>query len=344
MLYKDALLREIDSRKSLFYDPYYKSAPDNLYIGGGSPSLAPLEFFEQILPSFGGSSGFSEFTVEVNPDDINMEYARGLRALGVNRISMGVQSFDDAHLKWMNRRHTAGQARDAFEILRKAGFENISIDLIFGYNPHFGKSLQVDYDTLWRVWKSDIAQAVALSPEHISAYQMGIEEEALLGQKDLQGEYSEPEDDFCAKEYCYLQESLDSAGYSQYEISNFSLPGRESVHNSAYWRRVPYLGFGPGAHSFWGDIRRWNKSDLGIYLKGEDYFEQETLTQEDMRVEKVFLGLRSSQGLLLEPDLGLEQGVVERYLSDGTLILKGERLYLSPEKYFISDSIIKELI
>lgn len=343
MLYKDALLREIDSRKSFFSDPCFRSAPNTLYIGGGTPSLAPLEFFEQLFSALGGASQFSELTVEVNPDDINRDYAAGLKGLGVNRISMGVQSFEDSHLKWMNRRHSAAQAREAFEILREAGFENISIDLIFGYNPHFGKDSSVDYDSLWRVWQRDIESALELAPEHISAYQMGIEDEALLGQKEQQGEYFEPDDEFCARQYRYLQETLSERGYNQYEISNFSLDGKESVHNSAYWRRVPYLGFGPGAHSFWGETRRWNKSDMGLYLKGTDYFEQETLSDEDVLVERVFLGLRCSQGLLYD-GLELDKDKVAKFIADGSLVCTGDRLYLSPEKYFVSDSIIRELI
>lgn len=343
-LYKDALLREIDSRKGFFSEQQFISAPNTLYIGGGTPSLAHIGLWREVSDKLSALFPFEEFTVEVNPDDVTPEYARGLRSIGVDRISMGVQSFNDNHLRWMNRRHTAQEAIGAFDILRSAGFENISLDLIFGYNPHFGKNLRVDYPSLWEVWKQDIRTILKLAPEHISAYQMGIEEDALLGKKDLQGEYTGPEDDFCAREYEYLQEQMDRGGYLQYEISNFSLKGKESVHNSAYWKRVPYLGFGPGAHSFYENIRRWNHPDLGLYLKGVDYFEEESLTREDVFIEKVFLGLRSAGGLSVDSGMELNRVALEKFLSEGVLIRRGDFLYLSPQKYFISDSIIRELI
>ena len=344
MLYKEALLREMDSRRGFFSDSLTGKAPNTLYIGGGTPSLAPLRFFEDVLAKLSYLQPFEEFTVEVNPDDIALDYAKGLKSLGVNRISMGVQSFNDAHLRWMNRRHSARQAREAFDTLREAGFENISIDLIFGYYPYFGKDIKVDYPYLWREWKEDIKSAIALSPEHISAYQMGIEEDAVLGQKEGTGEYTPPSDDFCADLYKYMQEELSKWGYLQYEISNFSKPGKHSIHNSAYWKRVPYIGFGPGAHSFIGDIRRWNRPDLASYLKGTDYFEEERLTQEDVFIEKVFLGLRSAEGLYVDSGMELNREALEKFLSEGVLIRKGDFLYLSPQKYFISDAIIRQLI
>jgi oxygen-independent coproporphyrinogen-3 oxidase len=177
--------------------------------------------------------------------------------------------------------------------------------------------------------------------KHVSAYILKIEEGTFFHKK--RESLILPDDDETSDLYMTAVDALSEAGFRQYEISNFSLDGKESVHNSAYWRRVPYLGFGPGAHSFWGETRRWNKSDMGLYLKGTDYFEQETLTAEDVLVEKVFLGLRCSQGLLYE-GLGLDRDKVAKFIADGSLVCTGDRLYLSPEKYFVSDSIIRELI
>lgn len=216
-------------------------APDTLYIGGGTPSVLPLPVLEDIVGSLGPSE-YEEFTIEVNPDDIvsgGPEYVSGLRRLGVNRVSMGVQSFDDGILKWMNRRHDAAGAREAFRLLRACGFDNISIDLIFGLS-------QLSADA----WADTVLAALALEPEHISAYQLSIEEDSALERMVADGRYVEASDEQCRSQYDALCRILADAGYVHYEISNWARPGRKAVHNSAYWRRVPYVGLGPGAHSF----------------------------------------------------------------------------------------------
>ena len=216
-------------------------APDTLYIGGGTPSVLPLPVLEDIVGCL-GPSDYEEFTIEVNPDDIvsgGPEYVSGLRRLGVNRVSMGVQSFDDGILKWMNRRHDAAGAREAFRLLRACGFDNISIDLIFGLS-------QLSADA----WADTVLAALALEPEHISAYQLSIEEDSALERMVADGRYVEASDEQCRSQYDALCRMLAEAGYVHYEISNWARPGREAVHNSAYWLRVPYVGLGPGAHSF----------------------------------------------------------------------------------------------
>ena len=216
-------------------------ATDTLYIGGGTPSVLPLIAFRRILDALGGGRAYSEFTVEVNPEDIvekGAEYASGLRALGVNRISMGVQSLDDGLLRWMNRRHDADGARKAFRILREAGFDNISVDVIFGIS-------RPDAGTLART----LDELISWGPEHVSAYQLSIEEDSALEKMVADGRYTEASDEQCRGQYDTLCRKLAEAGYVHYEISNWARPGREAVHNSAYWRRVPYVGLGPGAHS-----------------------------------------------------------------------------------------------
>ena len=213
---------------------------DTLYIGGGTPSVLPLAVLERIVGALGPAT-YREFTVEVNPDDVvagGAEYVAGLLALGVNRVSMGVQSFDDGILRWMNRRHDAAGAREAFRLLRAGGFDNLSIDLILGLSQLTGT-----------IWESTIDEALALEPEHISAYQLSIEEDSALEKMVADGRYTEASDEQCRGQYDTLCRKLAEAGYVHYEISNWARPGREAVHNSAYWRRVPYVGLGPGAHS-----------------------------------------------------------------------------------------------
>ena len=320
--YTQSLLREISLRKVFLCRC---SAPATLYIGGGTPSLWPVEQLGEAVAAIsaalregaadygrpcgalrrgrdtlalaGGTAGgggrgglcgapggggravpgtwdgrgdvgiFAEFTVEVNPDDVTEAYARALRRLGVNRVSMGVQSFSDRSLRWMARRHSSDGAVEAFRVLRSAGFDNISLDLIFGYDPVAWGSGSSSDEELMQLWSDDLDAVLRLRPEHISAYQMGIEEGSVLGEMAVAGRYREPSDELCAAQYALLQQRLASAGYFQYEVSNFSLPGRRALHNSGYWDRSPYIGLGPGAHSFDGDRRRWwNAPDLDRYI------------------------------------------------------------------------------
>ncbi len=227
---------------------------NTLYIGGGTPSVLPLIHFKQILAGLTGESPWEEFTVEVNPEDIveqGPDYVRALLDLGVTRVSMGVQSLDDGILRWMNRRHDAAHARQAFRILRDAGVKNISVDLIFGLSQLSEATLT---DTLREI--------VAWRPEHVSAYQLSIEEGSALSKLVREGRYEEASQEQCAAQYRLLCDGLRAAGYGHYEISNWALPGFEAVHNSAYWTRHPYVGLGPGAHSFDGKVRSWNKDAL----------------------------------------------------------------------------------
>ena len=294
--YTQSLLREISLRKAFLCQC---TSPATFYVGGGTPSLWPVEQLGEAVAAVsaalregaadygrscgapGGGGGavpgtwdgrgdagiFAEFTVEVNPDDVTEAYARALRRLGVNRVSMGVQSFSDRSLRWMARRHSSEGAVEAFRVLRSAGFDNISLDLIFGYDPMAWGSGSSSDEELMQLWSDDLDAVLRLRPEHISAYQMGIEEGSVLGEMAAAGRYREPSDELCAAQYALLQQRLTAAGYEQYEVSNFSLPGRRALHNSGYWDRSPYIGLGPGAHSFDGDRRRWwNAPDLDRYI------------------------------------------------------------------------------
>ena len=340
--YTQSLLREISLRKAFLCRCF---EPATLYVGGGTPSLWPVEQLGEAVAAVsaalregaadygrscgapGGGGGavpgtwdgrgdagiFAEFTVEVNPDDVTEAYARALRRLGVNRVSMGVQSFSDRSLRWMARRHSPEGAVEAFRGLRSAGFDNISLDLIFGYDPVAWGSGSSSDEELMQLWSDDLDAVLRLRPEHISAYQMGIEEGSVLGEMAAAGRYREPSDELCAAQYALLQQRLASAGYLQYEVSNFSLPGRRALHNSGYWDRSPYIGLGPGAHSFDGDRRRWwNAPDLDRYIAafggGSAYSDcavssvvsEETLTDEDVLTETIMLGLRTLDGLPLD--------------------------------------------
>ena len=323
--------------------------------------MLPLSVLEALLTSLeriGCGRRFDEFTMEVNPEDIvekGHSYVEGLLKLGVDRISMGVQSFDDATLKWMNRRHDSARAKKAYAILEETGVGNISIDLIFGLP-------QLDLQG----WEDNLSKALNVSPSgklpaHVSSYQLSVEEGSALAAMMVKGKWSEATDEHCAQQYETLCERLREAGYHHYEISNFAQPGYEAVHNSAYWSHVPYVGLGPGAHSFGsvsdkGAERRWNNPDLAAYIAAgvSGVFSAvqggEILTWEQLELERLMLGLRTSKGL---PSAFLERccspDSLQSALNAGHLQVADESCsanpYLRiPEQYFfISDSIIADL-
>ena len=301
-LFVSDLLSEIERRRD---ETALTLGVNTLYIGGGTPSVLPVSQLRRIVDAL-SCGPYDEFTVEVNPEDVvtdGQDYLAALRDMGVNRISMGVQSFDDGILRWMGRRHDADGARHAFAMLREAGFDNISIDLISGISGLSDLK-----------WKETLREALRLAPEHISAYQLSVEEGSKLAEMVDAQRYREADDEQCRRQYDVLCDILRQAGYHHYEISNFAIPGREAIHNSAYWRRVPYVGFGPSAHSLRGEDRRsWNSCDLHGWTS-----EEEILSPEEIREERLMLGLRTDKGV------------------DGKVI---------PEKdWFVSDLIIKNLI
>ena len=311
-------------------------SPDTLYIGGGTPSILPLKALEHIIQALPEGCGKDEFTVEVNPDDIvrrGSEYVLGLKSLGVSRVSMGVQSFDDRMLRWMRRRHDSAAAVQAFGILREAGMENISIDLMFGI-PGLGKE----------VWKDSIDRAVALSPEHISAYQLMIEEGSDLAGLIAKGVLGEAPEEECREQYEMLCAALSAAGYEHYEISNWAKPGRRARHNYAYWQRLPYVGLGPGAHSLsrvqppdgQRETRSWNEQKLHGYGRGE-----EVLGEKERREERIMLALRTSEGI--EAGALADCPAAEELLAEGALVRREDRIRIPEDHFFVSDDIISGL-
>lgn len=323
--YADALIAEAEERRNEITDEV-----PTLYIGGGTPTVLPLSVLRRIVEAI-GKGPYEEFTLEANPEDIvekGEEYAAGLLALGVNRVSMGIQSFDDGVLRKMNRRHNAERAVDGFHILRRAGFRNLSIDLIFGSS--------------WisdSCWEKTLDMAMGLSPEHISCYQLSVDEGSALAEMEAAGRYSALPDELCRKQYDLLCSRLSREGYIHYEISNFARPGFEAVHNSAYWRRVPYVGLGPAAHSFDGSSRRWNSSNPVHWSQSF-----ETLSPEEERLETIMLGLRTAEGL---PEQWLRSSVqadVDNFLKEGLLSRSGGNLRIPEDRFFVSDDIIRELV
>lgn len=320
--YIDALGREMSLRNDGF-------APRTLYFGGGTPSILPLHELQKTVHLLHGRYDLSqveEFTIECNPDDISKEKAVGLRALGANRISMGVQSFFDEHLKWMKRRHSAEGAEKAFNTLRQAGFENISIDLIFGFS---GLTLPQ--------WNHSITAALTLLPEHISCYQM-------------MGRHASDDEEMCRRQYALLQERLSDAGYLQYELSNFALEGRHSRHNSAYWAREAYIGLGAAAHSFDGErTRAWNISDIDKYAgyycaeSGHSSPEfQEILSDSEIEEERIMLGLRTSNGI--SSVLVEKKPAFNKLVEAGYIERVGSSVRIRKEHLFVSDWITTQLM
>ncbi|MGM9869737.1 MAG: radical SAM family heme chaperone HemW [Sodaliphilus sp.] len=287
--YVDALLVEASERRGEIVDEPITT----LYMGGGTPSLLPEELMEKLVTGLRTTfylSAVEEFTIEVNPDDVNVDYILFLKSLGVNRVSMGVQSFIDRDLKFINRRHNAAQAIDAVEAINEGGIDNISIDLIYGIP---GQSRED--------WKKNVEKAVLLKVKHISAYTLMYEHGTrLTTMRDL-GKVKEVAEEHMAAMYDTLVRVMKSAGYLHYEISNFCKPGYHSRHNSGYWNLTPYLGLGVAAHSYDGVIRRSNPSNLNAYIRAmkahESYAIEEVLSESERYDEYVMLRLRTAKGL-----------------------------------------------
>ena len=268
----------------------------SLYLGGGTPSRLGGEGVERlfdVLHRHIRLEEHAEVTLEVNPEDVSVEAVAAWRRAGVNRVSLGVQSFDDRVLAWMHRVHDAEAAVRAVETLRAGGIASLSLDLIFAAPA-----------ALARDWNDDLSRLLALTPDHISLYGLTIEPLTPLGRWLGRGEVEEAPEELYERQFLDSHERLRAAGFEHYEVSNFALPGRRARHNSAYWRHVPYLGIGPSAHGFDGAERRWNYSALAAWesalAAGGDAREgAEMLTEQNREAEMVYLGLRTIDGLEL---------------------------------------------
>lgn len=335
----DVMHRELDERASYLQNRCITS----IYFGGGTPSLLHPEQIESLITHarcLFDCSKVEEITLEANPDDLSAEYIAQLRKTSINRISLGIQSFDDRVLQFMNRRHSASEARECVERLRKAGYDNISIDIIFGV-ASFGDE-----------WLHEtISEAIKIDAEHISAYHLTVEERTRLGLMARKGEYQPISEEQSERDYHLVESMLCKAGYEHYEVSNYAKPGYRAKHNSAYWRGVEYLGIGAGAHSFSGNDRRWCISTAKEYSEGDIRFESEELTTTDHLNEYVMTALRTMEGIDLN-HIETKYGKNERerilkqaatWQERGVLTIADNRLFIPTSEFMISDAIIESL-
>ena len=318
-----------------------------IYFGGGTPSLLKETHLKELLKTIGHEFNISsnpEITIEANPDDLNDKKLDVLKNVGVNRLSIGVQSFHDGHLKWLNRAHSSKEALTCVEKARAAGFENINLDLIYAI-PSENHQL----------WREDLTTMFSLRPEHISSYCLTIEPKTAFGNWLEKGKMQEAGEDFAAEQFEILLKMVAKNGYEPYEISNFALPGYHSQHNSGYWKQEKYLGLGPSAHSYNGKSRQANISNNPQYIKGATenklLFEPIELSKEDQVNEYILTSLRTKWGCDVrylrhkyEIDLLQRNEVYLMKLDkEGMLFLEEDHLILTDQGKLLADKIASDL-
>ena len=338
----NAITKEISLRK--------KEIPKDvksLYIGGGTPSLLSSQELTNIFTSLKRVielETLKEITVEINPEDIDKEKLDNFRTLGINRLSIGVQSLDNVVLKWMNRIHNKQQTLDGLKLIKEYSFEDFNIDFIYG-TPSFLK----------RNYNEEISNLLEYSPPHLSCYHLTIEQGTYFGHLEKKNKLKNIDDLQSEKEFMWLSKELKSKGYDHYEISNFSLAGKHSFHNSNYWKQLPYIGFGPGAHSLLQRKRRWNISNNIQYIKNialnKIYFQEEILTNNDYINEVIMLGLRTKNGFNLKTvfnNTDTENKVkiiqkIKELINKKLIIQKQDYIKMQQEKWLLSEFVSREL-
>jgi oxygen-independent coproporphyrinogen-3 oxidase len=315
-----------------------------VYVGGGTPSMLSPAQLQQILDTAASTFGLvaeAEITLEANPETADSAKFAAFRQLGCNRLSLGVQAFDDADLRLLGRRHSAAEALQAYATARQAGFTNVNIDVIFsipGAPPAH--------------WQATLAQLVALQPEHVSTYALTIEEGTRFAQRYHGGRLQPVSEETDAWAYTTAMEVLGAAGYEHYEVSNFARPGYRSRHNWGYWHGAEYLGVGLSAHAFVAGQRQWNTRDVGEYLRCLEAGQspcvgQETLSPEHAREEQVWLQLRTAAGAALRADELVRLRAAARFdglRQEGLLRLDGGRVCLTPRGFLLADAIGAEVV
>lgn len=352
--YVDAVCREMEQRS---LSASLSGKIETIYLGGGTPSQLTTAQLQQLflyINKVYGMEHVQEVTMECNPDDVTTEFASMLRNLPVNRISMGVQTFSNERLRFLRRRHTAEQIPVAVGLLREAGIQNISIDLMYGFP---GETLEE--------WHADIKQALSLDVEHLSAYCLMVEEGTPLFKLKTENDKQEVKDpryisideETELQMYTDLIDRLTAAGYEHYEISNFakknSVKNFRSQHNSSYWNQTPYIGLGAAAHSYNGhDCRQWNTDNLELYMAGIEnglpIYEQEQLDDDTRYNDMVMTALRTCEGLCLS-QLSAEHAVhclkqAQRYIDSQLLTLQNDRLRLTRKGLFVSNMVMSDLM
>lgn len=337
----DSIIKEIELRKDFFESNFI----DTIYFGGGTPSYCSVDDISLIINKLSNYIDLSivkEFSFESNPEDLTIDFLSGIKALGINRLSIGIQSFDDKVLKFFNRRHDSKKAIESVRNAQKCGFSNITIDLIYGVNGF-------DFSS----WKNSVDNALKLNIQHISAYHLTIDKGSVLGHKLSKGEISLIDEIEGQKQFDYLHTSLEKAGFNHYEVSNFALFGRESLHNSNYWKGIQYVGLGPSAHSFFGSYREWNISNNRRYIEsvkqGVINSEKEQLTVNDRYNEYVMISLRTIRGV----DIDYIRQNFPTYLYDyfvmqaqNNKIINNNKnnYFIASKDFLLSDSVITDFI
>jgi len=339
-----ALLKEISIRKEYLSDEEIST----IYLGGGTPSVFSIIELETILNHIYKNFKVTddcELTIELNPDDVQPVYLNGLKNLNINRISMGIQSWRDSDLKMLNRRHDSAQAIQALKETLNAGFENVTIDLIYGIP---GMSL--------KDWESNLDISFSFDLKHLSAYHLTFEPKTVFGKMLEKGLISEIDEEESASQFNLLIEKTEAAGFIHYEISNFGKPGYFSIHNSNYWKQVNYLGVGPSAHSFNRYSRQWNIRDLKDYIKainsGKPFFESEELDSRTRFNEYIMTSLRTMWGIDLEyvekmfekEGYDYVMNLAGKFRNYGLISLEKKSLVLTNQGKLISDNIISEFM
>lgn len=320
---------------------------ETIYFGGGTPSLLSFTqltaIFEKLYQQFDIAVD-AEITFEANPDDINPNKLQDWTSAGINRLSIGVQSFFEEDLRWMNRAHSADQSLQCLRDAKSAGFDNLNIDLIYG-----GPGMTDEK------WAYNVQQAIALGIPHLSCYALTVEPSTVLDNMIKKHQVADVDPDRQASQFLFLSEKLASAGYEHYEISNFSKPGMRSRHNTSYWQGKHYLGLGPSAHSFNGVSRQWNVANNALYIKsiaeGVVPFEMEVLTDSQQKNEYIMTALRTMEGISLsrvrelfgEDEVARLISLSQEYVLDGRIIAGDENIYLTGGGRLFADGIASAL-
>jgi oxygen-independent coproporphyrinogen-3 oxidase len=335
--YVGALGAELTVRLGPAPAPSERGVAETLYLGGGTPSRLGGEGVARaihVVRRWYDLAPGAEVTVEANPDDVDAAAVAAWRDAGVNRLSLGGQTFDAGALAWMHRTHDAGQVARAADIARAGGLDDLSLDLIFALP-----------DGVPRDWPADVARALELAPTHLSLYGLTVEPGTPLGRWAERGSVAEAHEDRYAVEFLHAHEALAAAGFEHYEVSNFARPGHRARHNSSYWSGAPYLGLGPSAHGFDGAERRWNASAYAGWVRdvcaGRDPVAgRESLDAGARTAEAVYLGLRTTDGLAIEEN---ERTRVSRWVAEGWAVLRERRLSLTPQGWLRLDALAADL-
>ena len=345
---KEELIEAMMQEAVLQKDYLHGETINTIYFGGGTPSLLSDKELSQLLDVLDKNYPLAtemEITLEANPDDLTAEKLQELKKAGINRLSIGIQSFQDEHLRFMNRAHNAEQAQQCMQNARATGFNNISIDLIYAV-PSADHS----------IWLQDMATALELKPEHISSYCLTIEPQTAFGSWLQKGRIKGIDEEYAAQQFELLLKTLRGAGYEQYEISNFCLPGMYSRHNSSYWQQQPYLGLGPSAHSFNRISRQYNVRNNARYIKAiknrELPFEREELNKANRINEYLLTGLRTKWGCSLEylqKELGYDladarQQLLSKLKASNYLEMDNDSLVLTDTGKLLADEIVSQLM